>query len=143
PSSSTIGSRRRAAAIASPSRVCAFSRTRSSSRAACQVARSTTGGLPGRLLLALPGVVVMVSSAVGSRALAGSGWDTLSRDDSRGSDYSIPAPSSTPQENRDLVPGRGLEPLTCSLRAGSAIAPCPPAKTLASWAPNEPNYLVN
>src|ERR671923_25610 len=58
PSSSTIGSRRRAAAIASPSRVCAFSRTSSSSRAACQVARSTTGGLPGRLLLALPGVVV-------------------------------------------------------------------------------------
>jgi hypothetical protein len=36
------------------------------------VARSTTGGLPGRLLLALPGVVVMVSSAVSSRALAGS-----------------------------------------------------------------------
>ena len=34
PSSSTIGSRRRAAAIASPSRVCAFSRTSSSSRAA-------------------------------------------------------------------------------------------------------------
>src|SRR5207302_3277173 len=64
PSSSTIGSRRRAAAIASPSRVCAFSRTSSSSRAACQVARSTTGGLPGRLLLALPGLVVMVSSAV-------------------------------------------------------------------------------
>src|SRR2546427_4218074 len=72
PSSSTIGSRRRAAAIASPSRVCAFSRTSSSSRAACQVARSTTGGLPGRLLLALPGVVVIVSSAVSSRALAGS-----------------------------------------------------------------------
>lgn len=30
-STSTIGSRRRAAAIASPSRVCAFSRTRSAS----------------------------------------------------------------------------------------------------------------
>jgi hypothetical protein len=41
---STIGSRRRAAAIASPSRVCAFSRTSSASRSACQVARSTTAG---------------------------------------------------------------------------------------------------
>jgi hypothetical protein len=49
-----------------------FSRASSSARAACQVARSTTGGLPGRLLLALPGVVVMVPSAVSSRALAGS-----------------------------------------------------------------------
>src|SRR5215217_1828167 len=53
--------------MASPSRVCAFSRTSSSSRAACQVARSTTGGLPGRFPLALPGVVVMVFSVV-SRA---------------------------------------------------------------------------
>src|SRR5262249_49884836 len=68
----TIGSRRRAAASASPSRVCAFSRTSSSSRAACQVARSTMGGLPGLSLLVLLGVVVMVSSAVSSRTLAGS-----------------------------------------------------------------------
>ena len=30
------------------------------------------GGLPGRLLLAWPGVAVMVSSAVSCRALAGS-----------------------------------------------------------------------
>src|SRR3954452_7876391 len=43
-----IGSRRRAAASASPSRVWAFSRTSSSSRAACQVAPSTTGGAAGR-----------------------------------------------------------------------------------------------
>src|SRR5215469_16082707 len=43
-STSTIGSRRRAAAMASPSRVCAFSRTSSSSSWACQVARSTTEG---------------------------------------------------------------------------------------------------
>src|SRR3954451_25330002 len=42
---SVIGNRRRAAAIASPSRVCAFSRARISSRAARQVARSTTGGV--------------------------------------------------------------------------------------------------
>jgi hypothetical protein len=44
PSTSTMGSRRRAAAIASPSCVCAFSRTRSSSSWACQLARSVTAG---------------------------------------------------------------------------------------------------
>ena len=43
-STSTIGSRRLAAAIASPARVCAFSRTSSSSRAARQVSRSTISG---------------------------------------------------------------------------------------------------
>src|SRR5437879_5251552 len=85
----TIGTRRRAAAIASPSRVCAFSRTSSSSRAACQVARSTTGGLPGSFLLALPGVVVTVSSAVSSRVLAGSLGEPVSSDDSRCRDSSI------------------------------------------------------
>jgi hypothetical protein len=36
-STSTIGNRRRAAAIASPSRVCAFSRTRCPSICFCQV----------------------------------------------------------------------------------------------------------
>jgi hypothetical protein len=39
-----MGSRRRAAAIASPSRVCAFSRTRSLSSSAWKVARSATPG---------------------------------------------------------------------------------------------------
>src|SRR5262249_47706912 len=53
--------------MASPSRVWAFSRTRSSSRAACQVARSTTGGRPGSAVVGSSGVVVMVSSVV-SRA---------------------------------------------------------------------------
>src|SRR4051812_16475429 len=67
PSNSTIGSRRRAAAMASPSRVWAFSRTRSSSRAVCQVARSRTGGWPGSAVVGSSGVVVMVSSVV-SRA---------------------------------------------------------------------------
>jgi len=43
-STSTMGNRRRAAAIASPSRVCAFSRTSSSSSITCHVARSATGG---------------------------------------------------------------------------------------------------
>src|ERR1039457_5336318 len=43
-STSTIGSRRRAAAIASPSRVCAFSRTRNASSSAWNVLRSTTLG---------------------------------------------------------------------------------------------------
>src|SRR5438105_11111032 len=46
---STMGRRRRAAAIASPPRVCAFSRTRSLSSAAWKVARSTAGGSPGAL----------------------------------------------------------------------------------------------
>src|SRR3954464_5449252 len=46
-STSTIGSRRRAAAIASPSRVCAFSRANNASRASCQVLLSTTGGRAG------------------------------------------------------------------------------------------------
>jgi hypothetical protein len=43
-STSTIGSRRWVAAIASPSRVWAVSRTRSSLTCAVQVSRSTTGG---------------------------------------------------------------------------------------------------
>src|SRR5918996_6607223 len=64
PSSSTIGSRRRAAAMASLSRVWAFSRTSSSSRAACQVDRSTTGGRPGSAEVESLGVVVMASSVV-------------------------------------------------------------------------------
>src|SRR5215470_18053980 len=46
-STSTMGRRRRAAAIASPSRVCAFSRTRSRSSSAWKVARSTAAGMPG------------------------------------------------------------------------------------------------
>src|SRR4051812_26513553 len=53
--------------MASPSRVWAFSRTSSSSRAACQVARSTMGGRPGSALVGSLDVVVMVSSVV-SRA---------------------------------------------------------------------------
>src|SRR5258708_11365087 len=48
-STSTMGRRRRAAAIASPSRVCAFSRTRSPSSSAWKVARSTAPGRPGAL----------------------------------------------------------------------------------------------
>src|SRR6266702_6649012 len=43
-STSTMGRRRRAAAIASPSRVCAFSRIRSRSSSAWKVARSTAAG---------------------------------------------------------------------------------------------------
>ena len=42
-----MGRRRRAAAIASPSRVCAFSRTRSLSSSAWKVARSTAAGRLG------------------------------------------------------------------------------------------------
>jgi hypothetical protein len=64
PVDSTIGSRRRAAAMASPSRVWAFSRTRSSSRAVCQVATLTMGGRPGSAVVGSFGVVVTVSSVV-------------------------------------------------------------------------------
>src|ERR1022692_780612 len=49
-STSTMGRRRRAAAIASPSRVCAFSRTRSRSSSAWKVARPTAAGRPGALV---------------------------------------------------------------------------------------------
>src|SRR5215469_11006546 len=49
-STSTMGRRRRAAAIASPSRVCAFSRARSLSSSAWNVARSTAGGRFGALV---------------------------------------------------------------------------------------------
>src|SRR6185437_11438937 len=51
-STSTIGSRRRAAAIASPSLVCAFSLTRSRSSSAWKVARSTAAGRPGAVVAA-------------------------------------------------------------------------------------------
>src|SRR3954454_2872194 len=46
PSTSIMGSRRRAAAIASPSRVCAFSRTRSAASSASKTLRSTMLGVP-------------------------------------------------------------------------------------------------
>jgi len=52
PSTSTIGSRRRAAAIASPSRVCAFSRP-AAARARLPGGQVDDGRLTGRLLLAL------------------------------------------------------------------------------------------
>ena len=42
----TIGSRRRCAAMASSSRVAAFSRTRRASSSRCQTCSSTTGGNP-------------------------------------------------------------------------------------------------
>src|SRR5580658_3818350 len=51
-----MGRRRRAAAIASPSRVCAFSRTRSRSSSAWKVVRSATEGRPGALVPGPPGL---------------------------------------------------------------------------------------
>jgi hypothetical protein len=45
-----MGRRRRAAAIASPSRVCAFSRSRSLPSSASKVARSTAAGRLGALV---------------------------------------------------------------------------------------------
>ena len=51
PSTSTMGSRRRAAAMASPSLVCAFSRTRSASSSAWKVRRSTIAGVPSSSLM--------------------------------------------------------------------------------------------
>jgi hypothetical protein len=56
---SVIGSRRRAAAIASPSRVCAFSRTSSSLRAWSQVSRSTIGGTA---VLVLPVTTMLLTA---------------------------------------------------------------------------------
>src|SRR5260221_3182488 len=56
-STSTMGRRRRAAAIASPSRVCAFSRTRNLSSSAGKVARSTAAGRLGALVAGPPGLV--------------------------------------------------------------------------------------
>src|SRR6185312_11648571 len=69
-STSTIGSRRRAAAIASPSLVCAFSLTRSRSSSAWKVARSTAAGRPGAAaaaalpVLSVFSVIVLSSLAV-------------------------------------------------------------------------------
>src|SRR6202034_4823168 len=52
-----MGRRRRAAAIASPSRVCAFSRMRSRSTSAWNAARSAAGG---RLVMTFPPLVLYV-----------------------------------------------------------------------------------
>src|SRR6516162_3420545 len=51
PSTSTMGSRRRAAAMASPSLVWAFSRTRKASSSAWKVLRSTIVGAPSSFLM--------------------------------------------------------------------------------------------
>src|SRR5216683_2678075 len=63
-STSTMGRRRRAAAIASPSRVCAFSRTRSASSSAWKVARSTAAGRPGALVASAAGPPGFADSSV-------------------------------------------------------------------------------
>ena len=62
-STSTMGRRRRAAAIASPSRVCAFSRTRSLSSSAWKVARSTAAGRLGALAALTAGSPRFVGSS--------------------------------------------------------------------------------
>jgi hypothetical protein len=51
PSTSTMGSRRRAAAMASPSFMWPFSRTRNASSFAWKVARSTTSGAPNSFVM--------------------------------------------------------------------------------------------
>src|SRR5690606_40673094 len=56
--------------MASPSWVWAFSRTRSSSRAACQVAMSTTGGRPVFAVVESFGVVAMLFSVVSGQRCA-------------------------------------------------------------------------
>src|SRR5580700_7400271 len=62
---STMGSRRRSAAIASPSRVCAFSRTRNAASWASKAPRSVTGGSAAPPALRVPGssLVIMGSSS--------------------------------------------------------------------------------
>src|SRR5215472_2525283 len=62
-STSTMGRRRRAAAIASPSRVCAFSLTRSAAISASKAARSATRGI-GLSILTLSWFVFRVPSFV-------------------------------------------------------------------------------
>src|ERR1700728_3550838 len=57
-----MGSRRLAAAIASPSLVCAFSLIRSSSICACQAARSVSGGLAVSVMVASVVVVSRVQT---------------------------------------------------------------------------------
>src|SRR5580700_5376050 len=59
-----MGRRRRAAAIASLSRVCAFSRTRSLSSSAWKVARSTAAGRPGALAAPAAGPPGFAASSV-------------------------------------------------------------------------------
>src|SRR5207253_6873930 len=158
PSSSTIGSRRRAAAIASPSRVCAFSRTSSSSRAACQVARSTTGGLPGRLPLALPGVVVMVSSAISSRALAGSLGTLLTettlgtethrvchaavayRSDDRAGDGLRPV---SRERDRGGVVGAGVSVVAAASSPGAAVAVAVPDRVVLAVCSHKSGSQLN
>src|SRR5215813_12585937 len=61
---STMGRRRRAAAIASPSWVCAFSRTRSPSSSASKVARSTAAGRLGGLAVSAAGPPGCADSSV-------------------------------------------------------------------------------
>src|ERR1035441_4880907 len=63
-STSTMGSRLRAAAIASPSRVCAFSRTRSLSSSAWKMSRSTTVGRLAALVAPAAGPPRFVGSSL-------------------------------------------------------------------------------
>src|SRR6266566_3603948 len=62
-STSTMGRRRRAAAIASPSRVCAFSRTRSLYSSAWKVARPTAAGRLGALVAPAAGLPMSADSS--------------------------------------------------------------------------------
>src|SRR6202023_2389629 len=65
PSTSTIGSRRRAAAMASPSLVWAFSRTRNASSSAWKVLRSTILGAPSSSLMMSFIVLSLAAQALG------------------------------------------------------------------------------
>src|ERR1035438_5098405 len=102
-SASAMGRRRRAAAIASPSRVCAFSRTRSLSSSAWKAARSTAAGRPGPL----------VAPPAGPPRLADSSFITVSSycsgDNARRA--AAPAPVTT----------AGLPRATCGISIGPAI----------------------
>src|SRR6266702_645571 len=63
-STSTMGRRRRAEAIASPSRVCAFSRARSLARSASKSARPTTAGRSGAVVAPAAGPPGLADSFV-------------------------------------------------------------------------------
>src|SRR5918995_5663311 len=97
-------------AIASPSRVCAFSRTRRVSSSACHVARSTTAGTPG--VLGFP-----TSCSDISCLLRVSRWGYATVGAASGSAASIVRYGTAPGEGAGAgLPGQRLAPFIGHIR---------------------------